>query len=348
LLNIYKTVLQGEIMSEESQAAEAPAVEESGAVENVESIDAGAVEGEAIESQEASAADVENLSTEDTQELKEQVEEAIEEGASEEEVRSMIKQFTLKVNGKEFVKELDLSDEDAIRAELQKAYAGQIAMQEKAHIEKRYASDLQRLQEDPFGVLEEIRGKEEALELAAQRIQQEIERQQMSPEEQAAQEMQRELEDARARLQSMEEEKQRVQHEQLMNEQAELIENDILSAIDEGGLSAEPKTIQRIADAMYWAEENGFGPVSAKDVLPTVKQEMESEFKSYAKSAFTNKEDAIKSLLGEDVLEQLRQQRIESAKKVNNVANLKKPVGKVPESKEEKPKPKIKLSDFMR
>lgn len=333
-------------MSEETQAAEAPAVEDNGAIESMES---GAIEASSEGQEEVSAADVENLSSEETQELQDQVEEAIEDGATEEEVRNMIKQFTLKVNGKEFVKELDLSDEDAIRAELQKAYAGQIAMQEKAQLEKQYRSDFQRLQDDPFGVLEELRGKEEALELAAQRIQKEIERQQMSPEEQAAQEMQRELEEARERLRRMEEEKEQNEYNKLMQEQAEMIENDILSAIDEGGLSAEPKTIQRIADAMYWAEENGFGPVSAKDVLPTVKAEMETEFKSYAKSAFSNKEDAIKALLGEDVLEQLRQQRIQSAQKVNNVNNLKKPVGKVPEKKtEEAPKPKIKLSDFMR
>lgn len=329
-------------MSEETQTAEAPAVEEIGA-ESIEAVEAQPEEsGEA----EISASDVESLSSEQSQELQDQVEEAIEEGASEQEVVDMIKKFTLKVNGKEFVKEIDLSDEESLLKELQMAAAGRQAMQEKAEISKKFESELKRLQDDPFGVLDEL--GLDVTDLAAQRIQQEIERQQMSPEEQAAQQMQKELEEARARLKQIEEEKEQMEYNRVMQEQAELIENDIISAIEDGGLSAEPKTIQRIADAMYWAEENGFGPVSAKDVLPTVKAEMENEFKSYAKSAFSKNEDAIKALLGEDVLEQLRQQRIESAKKVNNVANLKKSTGKVPEKKEEVPKKRMKLSDFMR
>lgn len=330
-------------MSEEL-TAEAPA-EESGAIEenNSQELQPEIIEGGDAEALEAAG----ELSAEDTEVLQDAVEDAVDAGATEEEVVNMIKQFTLKVNGKEYVKEIDLSDHDAVLKELQMSAAGSQAMQRSSQLEKEYEAALKRLQEDPYAVLEEL--EIDTLSLSEQRLKREIERQQMSPEDLAKMEMQKELEEAREQLRAVKEQKEQAEFLKLQQEQAELIENDIMSAIDESGLPGEPATIQRVADLMYWAEENGFGPVSAKDVIPTVKSEMERNFKDYAKNAFSSNTDALKALLGEDIVAKMRQERVENFKNVNNVNNLKKPSANVPKKEDsEKPRKKRSISDFMR
>lgn len=329
-------------MSEEL-AAEAPA-EENGAIEEVsQELQSEIIEGGDAGTLEAAA----ELSEEATDVLKDAVEAAVDDGATEEEVVNMIKQFTIKVNGKEYVKEIDLNDHDAVLKELQMSAAGSQAMQRSSQMEKDYEAALKRLQNDPYAVLDEL--GVDTLDLSEQRLKREIERQQMSPEDLARMEMQKELEEARETLRTHQEEKEQADFQKLQQEQAELIENDIMSAIDESGLPGEPATIQRVADLMYWAEENGFGPVSAKDVIPTVKSEMERNFKDYAKNAFSNNTEALKALLGDDIVSKMRQERVENFKQVNNVNNLKKPSANLPKKEEdEKPRKKRSLSDFMR
>jgi hypothetical protein len=91
-----------------------------------------------------------------TQELQEAVEDAIANGASEKEVKNLIKEFQLKVNGKVINKTIDLSDENALKNELQLSAAARQAMQEAANLKKLYESEVNRLKQDPFSVLAEL------------------------------------------------------------------------------------------------------------------------------------------------------------------------------------------------
>lgn len=324
-------------MSEEIEAAEVPAVEESGTIEESQELqpEAGTEIDSSVE-----------LSSEESQELRDQVEGAIEDGATQEEIESMVRQYTIKVNGKDYVQELDLSDEAAVIKQLQLAAAGQQAMQKSSQMEREYNDALKRLQDNPSEFLEEL--GIDTLGLSEARLKKEIERQSLSPDELARQEMQKELEEMRSEVERTRKEKEDADFIKLQQEQATLIENDIMTAIDESGLPPEPDVIRKIADAMMWAEDNGFENVSAKDVIPTVKSEMERSFKNYAKNAYKDNTDALKALLGDDIMDKMRQQRVESIKNVNNVNNLKKASSKVQAPTKEEPRKKQKLSDFMR
>jgi len=82
------------------------------------------------------------------QQLQDVVETAIANGASEKEVKNLIKEFQLKVNGKVINKKIDLSDENALKNELQLSAAARQAMQEAANLKKLYESEVSRLKQD--------------------------------------------------------------------------------------------------------------------------------------------------------------------------------------------------------
>jgi 23S rRNA-/tRNA-specific pseudouridylate synthase len=95
-------------MSDELEMVDAPEASESAeAAEGIEASDAG-------------------------EQLQDQIAEAKASGASKKEIQKMIEKFELKVNGKNVVKEIDLSDKEAIKRELQLALAGRQNMQEMA------------------------------------------------------------------------------------------------------------------------------------------------------------------------------------------------------------------------
>jgi len=330
-------------MSEENTAVES--VEESTYAEesvesNEESQEIEASSEESSYSQEASS---EGVQAETEEELQAEVEQAIEEGATEEEVKEMIREFTLKVNGKEYKRKIDLSDEDTLQKELQMALAGRQAMQRSAELEKAYRNDIDRLKTDTASVLQEL--NIDPVEFAARVIENHLEQNSKSPE-------QLEQERIAAEIQQMREENERLRKEaEDRTRQAEMakvekeIETDILSALEgDPELPANPEVIAMVADNMLWAMQNGWEDVSAADVLPTVKAELQNKFRSIAGSLKSNA--ALKALLGDDILNNLREERVQQAKQQVKTLNNIKSTPKQEEAKQESVK-KISLKDFM-
>lgn len=330
-------------MSEENTAVES--VEESTSAEesvesNEESQEIEASSEESSYSQEASS---EGVQAETEEELQAEVEQAIEEGATEEEVKEMIREFTLKVNGKEYKRKIDLSDEDTLQKELQMALAGRQAMQRSAELEKAYRNDIDRLKTDTASVLQEL--DIDPVEFAARVIENHLEQNSKSPE-------QLEQERIAAEIQQMREENERLRKEaEDRTRQAEMakvekeIETDILSALEgDPELPANPEVIAMVADNMLWAMQNGWEDVSAADVLPTVKAELQNKFRSIAGSLKSNA--ALKALLGDDILNNLREERVQQAKQQVKTLNNIKSTPKQEEAKQESFK-KISLKDFM-
>lgn len=173
-------------MSEETNVEAVEAVETVAPEVSAESNDS--VEVSADVSDENSEIEVsEEISEENVEvkaeteaELEEEIKDAIEDGASEEDVKEMIRKFTLKVNGKEFIKEIDLSDEETLKKELQLAHAGRQSMQELAELKKTYNAELQRLLEDPFAVLKELNPEFDPVKLSASQIEKYLKEQEMS------------------------------------------------------------------------------------------------------------------------------------------------------------------------
>ncbi|NRA92512.1 MAG: hypothetical protein HRU26_07475 [Psychroserpens sp.] len=286
----------------------------------------------------------EEVQAESESELKEEIEQAIEEGASEEEVVQMVKQFQLKVNGKEFVKELDLNDEEAVKKELQMAAMAPKAMQEAAEIRKALEQELTRLKERPWEVLKEMGHDERAL--VEDKIQELIKQDQKTPEQVAEEELRAELAEAREKAAKLEKQAQEREEQALYEQESQKLKDEIKGALDaHTSLHASPSITRKVAETMEWAMNNGFEDVTAEDVLPTVEKQLAEEMASMFEG-FDDK--TIEKYVGKSNLDKLRQKRVEEATKApTSLASLKKESAPAKKPEEIK-KVKQKLDDFMR
>lgn len=278
-------------------------------------------------------------------ELKEAVKEAVDAGASKEDVKQMIKEYEIKVNGKKKMVKLDLSDEKDIIRRLQMAEAGQHAMQESSELKKLVENELQRARQNPWDFLKELGLDPD--DLAEQRIVQKVEELKKSPEQLEREKLQKELEAARAEL-----EKERTAKEEFkMTQLREKAKNDLDKEVSEAfeshpNLPRTQKTVRRIADAMLWAAQNGYEDVKVADVVPAVEEEIRREFNEFVSAL---PEDAIEHFLGKNLLEKMRKKRVAEAKKTQDVAPLqtKSVTAPKPEKKEQN-KDKTDLKDYFK
>lgn len=277
------------------------------------------------------------------EELESEIEQAIEDGASEEEVKNMIRQFTLKVNGKEYIKKIDLSNEEEVQKELQLALAGRHAMQRSAELEKAYKNDIGRLKSDTASVLREL--GIDPLQFSSSFIERYLEESQKDPAELEREQKIKEYEMLKAENERLKKEREEEIRRSQMAEVEKEIETDIISALEnDSELPVNPEVIAMVADGMLWALSNGFDDVTAKDILPTVKAELQRKFRTVASSL--KSPAALKAMLGDDILNNLREERVQQAKKqIKSVNNLKETSS--PSKTEEKPRQKMSLKDFM-
>jgi len=300
-------------------------IEESEAAEEI-------IDGEeAIESDEADISD-------EVEDAAEAIEEAIEDGASEEEVREMIETFKLKVNGKEKEVTLDWNNKEDIVRRLQMAEASQEAMKKSAELEKTFDREIDRLAKNPWEVLQEMGMDPDAL--AEERIQQTIEQLQKSPEQIAREERDAELEDLRTRLREQEDAKEAAEMERLQLEATADLKQSI-----EKALSATTKlpnseyVMRRVADTMVSLMDSGYDNITADDVVPIVEKEINEDFSKLLDSL---PDDAIESYLGKRTVERMRKQRLKKMPKTSKT----KDIGKTTEAKSTSEK--ISMKDFLK
>lgn len=298
---------------------------------------------ELIEGEEEQSLD---SSIESTEDLEEAVEDAIEQGASKEEIKSMIREFELKVNGKTFNKKIDLSDEDAVKRELQKAYAGQLAMQQKAELEKSLQERVGMWKKDPSAIFGDLGLDVE--DYLNQYMEQKLEESKKTPEQLAQESMQKELEEARRKEKELQERIQKGEYERLQEKAAAELEDQITTALDaHTDLPKSPRVVQKIADTMAWAIDNGFEEVTAMDVIPTVQKELRSELQSMFSDLPL---EAIEALIGKQTFDRFRKDKLAKVnKKPKTLNEIKKDAAIAPAiKKDEAPRKRRKLDDFMR
>lgn len=326
-------------------------VESSEPVETVEAVES----TEAIETTEEMAGTEEvsqgaEVESETVEELQEEVEQAIEDGASEEEVQNMIRKFELKVNGKTIEKEIDLSDEDAIRRELQLAAAGRNSMQETAELKKYYTNVLREAQDNPLKFLQDIGVDPD--EWAEKRIQSKIEELKKTPEQIERENLERELENARKELAEKKEAEEQARMEKLEQEEAQQLNDEIIEALNaHPTLPPTQKTMSRIAGAllqsMDYAEENGYDPmsISVADVIPHVEQEMRAEMRELLDAAPIN---MLEEIVGKNKLEEYRNSRIKEIKNPTQTKDIKPTAASVKTNENKEERKPVKSRDFFR
>lgn len=274
------------------------------------------------------------------------IQDAVDSGEiSPQEAKSMIRKFKLKVDGKEFDHEIDLSDENAVRQELQLAHAAKKRMAETADIKKAYQREMQRLKDDPFSVLQELGIDPE--ELSTSFISKKIEEMKKSPEQLANEKMQKELEEARAEAKKLKEEKEQEQMSKLQEQAVKSLNEEIDKAISgHKKLPNSPLVRKKIADTMLWAMNNGHGEVSAEDVIPLVEKEMRQEFGSL----FDGLEDeGLEEWIGRERISKMRKKRLATKPPVPGLSSIQPTAAgmKAPVASSE-PVKKIKAKDLFR
>lgn len=286
-----------------------------------------------------------------------QEEEAVVEAAPEEAteakkeaaaVADLKRKFKLKVGGKEIEEELDLNDNDSITRYLQKAKAFDQKAEELALTRKETQQLLAALKENPSEVLRML--GHDIDDLAYNHLKQAVEESKKTPEQIEIERIKKENEEFQNKLKGLEEEKQTAETERLRNEQASIIQNDILSALKENKesiLSVEdPEIVGDVARAMHRLMLAGHEDVTVQDVLPIVEERYINKLR---KRLELMDDGAVEKALGKNVTERLRKKRIQAAKKAEatTTANQIKETGTVGK-KQEAPVEKKTYKEFFR
>lgn len=272
------------------------------------------------------------------------IEQAVEEGQiSEAQAQKMIRKFKLKVDGQELETEIDLNDMEAVKNELQLSAAAKRRMQETANIKKQYLKEMERLKSDPFSVLAEMGLDPE--ELSTGFIQKKIEEMKKSPEQLASEKMQDEMQELRAKLKAQEDKEKQAEMSKLNEQAVSSLNEEIDKAISgHTKLPNSPLVRKKIADSMLWAINNGFGDVTAEDVVPLVEKELRSELGSLFEGL---EDEAFEDWVGKERLTKARKKRV-AAKIIPTLSDVKATSAGARAKQEEISSQKIKAKDFFR
>lgn len=135
-----------------------------------------------------------------------------------------------------------------------------------------------------------------------------FEEQSLSPEQKELRDTKRRLEEYESITRQQEEARQAEQMEQLYSQYEQQYSNDIVAAIQSGGLPPSEYVVKRVAEYMLAAVENGLD-VTAQDVIPLVKEDIGMFTKSLYSEA---PEDKLIELLGEDVAKKIVKQHLKT------------------------------------
>jgi hypothetical protein len=168
-----------------------------------------------------------------------------------------------------------------------------------------------------------------------------------SPEQVAQEKIQKELQEAREEARKLKEEKEGLEMSKLQEQAAVQLEEEIMGALD--GHKTLPKSqyvVKRIADSMLWAMNNGFGDVSADDVVPLVEKEMRDELNRFMDEM---PEDLMEKYIGQRNIDRMRKSRVAKAKAAVPSVNDIKPTNKgLQAEKKEAPAQKIPARNFFK
>lgn len=264
---------------------------------------------------------------------------------SKSQAQELKKKLKLKVDGEEFEEELDFNDEEGLKKHLQKSKAFDKRVREFSGYQSQVESLLEQLQKDPDSVLEKM-----GIDLdkrAEERLARKIEEMKKSPEQLEKEKMSKELEDLRQEKKKIEEAKQKAEQEQLRQKHAQEFESDLISALEDQK-SILPKknawVLQRVAQTMMLAIQNGYEGVKVKDVIPLVEKQWKEELASYFDGS---PEDMIEMLVGKNNLDRYRKKKMGTRKPTVTAKQAAQDTGaKKSQEDEDSPRPKKKFRDF--
>lgn len=256
-----------------------------------------------------------------------------EAAAVKEEIKNLKKKYALTVNGKNEDFELDLGNDEEIKKHLQKSKAADQKFQEAAEVRKAAMEFIEQLRKNPRRVLSDPNIGIDVRKFAEEILNEEIKEMEKSPEQREKEKLTKELEELKAQAKEREESGKKADFERMQMEQERILETEISSALDIGGMPKTPRTVKAMAEMMMIALENGID-LSPKDIAPLVKNTTLSEFKEVVSSLT---DDQLEDFLGKEVLGRLRKKNIAKAKTIPSV-NAVKSTGSSPKASSDEDK----------
>jgi hypothetical protein len=275
-----------------------------------------------------------------------------QEGASPAEVKAAAKEaarlrsLKLKVDGREIDEDLPFEipdDPEAVeymKRHLQMSRMGSKRAQEYADLEREIRQLISEGTKNPRKLLKELNIDER--ELAKQIIEQEIENAQKSPEQLEKERIEEEL---RALKEERELEKQnfeKKEFERLQEQAYEKYDQQMTMALEKSNLPKEPYVVKKIADYMLVALQEGYD-VSADDVIPLVKQELEKDIQTLINAM---PDEALEQLLGKQRLANFRKKNLAKAKEAVAVSSAKAVRDTGGKTSVKEPEKKMSYKDF--
>lgn len=258
-----------------------------------------------------------------------------------------IKKLKLKFNGKDIEEDLPFEIEEQhaewLAKQRQKAMLADHKSREYSQLENEVGAFIQQLR-DPKTAKKALMNPAIGMDikqLAAEILQEEIERSQKTPEQLRA-------EEAEARLQELMEEREQEKKdhearelERLTEREYERYDNLMSSALESSDLPQSPYVVKKMTELMILAVENGID-IDPKDVIPMIRDEIHSDIQQmFGKMPA----ELIEQVLGKDTLGKLKNHRKASIKPPVPVKTAVKDVAQTKEEKKEAAK-KQTVRDF--
>jgi hypothetical protein len=256
--------------------------------------------------------------------------------------QKLLKQLKLKVDGKEETIEFDPNDEEFLTRQFQMAKMGNKRAQEAAQLQKEVGQFLKELKENPKKVLANPNIGIDVKQLAAQIIEEEIENSKKSPEQLEKEKLEQQL---RELQEEREREKQTLQQQEFERLQATAYERydlQMTEALSKSDLPKSPYVVKKMADYMLLGLQNGVD-VTPQDVLPLVREEMQSDIKQMFSLM---PDEIIESIVGKDVINRIRKKSVAKAKAAPVPVNKVLDTGKTGKTESKEPIKKVSFKDF--
>lgn len=234
-----------------------------------------------------------------------------------------IRELKLKVHGQEYTEELPFEIEEDpevveyLTKQLQLSKAAQRAMQEKSTFEKQVGQFFQDMKSNTKAKLIEL--GIDPKEFAAQVIEEEIRKAQMSPEQLKQMELEQELNRLREEAKAKEEEFNQRELERVRAIEFEKIDTQMTQALDRSDLPKKPYVVRKIAEYMLIGANNGID-LTPEDVLPLVRQDLLGDLQEVLGSL---PEDKAEEFIGKEVLTRFRKKNLAKAKQPTTPASVK-------------------------
>jgi hypothetical protein len=257
-----------------------------------------------------------------------------------------LRSLRLKVDGREIEEDLPFEipdDPEAVeymKRQLQMARMGSKRAQEYAQLEKEIRELITEGTKNPRKLLKELNIDER--ELARQIIEQEIENSQKTPEQLEKERIEQELKSLKEEREREKQEFEQKEFERLQDQAYEKYDQQMTTALEKSNLPKEPYVVKKIADYMLVALQQGYD-VSADDVIPLVKQELEKDIQTLINAM---PDEALEQFLGKQRLANFRKKNLAKAKEAVAVSSAKAVKDTGGKTSVKEPEKKMSYKDF--